>query len=50
VTVFDPSRAISRKPGDDVVGDGKPQFGGWTWRYDLVDAAAFHTEVALTCE
>jgi hypothetical protein len=36
VAVFDPPRAISRKPGQDIAGDGKPQFGGWTWRYDLV--------------
>ena len=36
VAVFDPPRAISWEPGQDIAGDGKPQFGGWIWRYDLV--------------
>jgi hypothetical protein len=45
VAVFDPPRAISWEPGQDVAGDGKPQFGGWTWRYDLVATEPSHTEV-----
>ena len=48
VAVFDPSRAISQKPGHDFAGDGKPQFGGWTWRNDLVATQPSDTEVTLT--
>ena len=48
VAVFDPPRAISWQPGQDIAGDGKPQFGGWTWRYDLVAAEPSRTEVTLT--
>ena len=48
VAVFDPPRAISWQPGQDIGGDGKPQFGGWTWRYDLVAAEPSRTEVTLT--
>ena len=48
VAVFDPPRAISWEPGQDIAGDGKPQFGGWTWRYDLVAAEPSRTEVTLT--
>jgi hypothetical protein len=48
VTVFDPPRAISWQPGQDIAGDGKPQFGGWTWRNDLVAAEPSGTEVTLT--
>ncbi len=48
VAVFDPPRAISWQPGQDIVGDGKPQFGGWTWRYDLVAREPSRTEVTLT--
>jgi hypothetical protein len=48
VAVFDPPRAISWQPGQDIAGDGKPQFGGWTWRNDLVAAEPSGTEVTLT--
>ena len=48
VAVFDPPRAISWQPGQDIAGDGKPQFGGWTWRNDLVAAEPSGTEVMLT--
>ena len=48
VTAFDPPRAISWEPGQDVEGDGKPQFGGWIWRYDLVPTGPSGTEVTLT--
>ena len=37
VTVFDPPRAIAWEPGYDAAGDGNVRFGGWIWRYDLVD-------------
>ena len=48
VVVFDPSRAFSWKPGHDFAGDGKPRFGGWTWRNDLVATGPSHTEVTPT--
>jgi hypothetical protein len=32
VLAFDPPSAISWKPGHDA-GDGRLEFGGWTWRY-----------------
>ena len=46
--MFKPPRAISWQPGQDIAGDRKPQFGGWTWRYDLVVAEPVGTEVTLT--
>ena len=48
VAVFDPPRAISWEPGQDIAGDGTPQFGGWIWRYDLVATEPSRTEVTLT--
>jgi uncharacterized protein YndB with AHSA1/START domain len=48
VAVFTPPRAISWEPGQDIAGDGKPQFGGWVWRYDLVPTGPYRTEVTLT--
>jgi uncharacterized protein YndB with AHSA1/START domain len=48
VAVFAPPRVISWEPGQDIAGDGKPQFGGWVWRYDLVPAGPSRTEVTLT--
>jgi Polyketide cyclase / dehydrase and lipid transport len=48
VAVYDPPRAISWEPGQDVAGDGKLQFGGWIWRYDLVPVGPAGTEVTLT--
>jgi uncharacterized protein YndB with AHSA1/START domain len=38
VLAFDPPSAISWKPGYDA-GDGRLEFGGWTWRYDLLGIA-----------
>lgn len=48
VAAFDPPRAISWEPGQDVEGTGEPRSGGWTWRYDLVPAGATGTGVTLT--
>ena len=48
IAEFAPPRAISWEPGQDVAGDGKPQFGGWIWRYDLVPGGPSRTEVTLT--
>ena len=48
VAVYDPPRAISWEPGQDVAGDGKLQFGGWIWRYDLLPVGSAGTEVTLT--
>jgi uncharacterized protein YndB with AHSA1/START domain len=48
VAEFEPSRVISWEPGQDIAGDGKPQFGGWIWRYDLEPVAPSRTEVTLT--
>jgi hypothetical protein len=48
VAVFDPPRAISWEPGQDIAGGGKPQFGGWTWRYDLIATEPSRTAVTLT--
>jgi uncharacterized protein YndB with AHSA1/START domain len=48
VRVFDPPRAISWAPGQDLGGDGTLRFGGWTWRYDLTPADGSTTEVTLS--
>lgn len=48
VVAFDPPRTISWEPGQDVAGDGKVEFGGWIWRYDLAAADPTGTEVTLT--
>jgi uncharacterized protein YndB with AHSA1/START domain len=48
VRVFDPPRAISWEPGQDVAGDGNLSFGGWIWRYDLVPIPPHETKVTLT--
>ena len=47
VLAFDPPSAISWKPGYDS-GDGRLEFGGWTWRYDLAPAGPSKTRVTLT--
>lgn len=47
VQVFEPARAISWEPGQDVAG-GEPWFGGWIWRYDLTAASPHQTEVRLS--
>lgn len=46
VIAFDPPRAIAWEPGQRA-GDGI-EFGGWTWRYDLVPLGPSRTEVTLT--
>jgi uncharacterized protein YndB with AHSA1/START domain len=48
VEVFEPPRAISWQPGQDVAGDGELKFGGWIWRYDLVPTGPSTSEVTLT--
>ena len=48
VQVLDPPRAIGWVPGTDTGGDGHLEFGGWTWRYDLVPLGPSETEVTLT--
>jgi hypothetical protein len=47
VEVFDPPRAIGWLPGTEKE-DGQLDFGGWTWRYDLVALGPSATEVTLT--
>ena len=48
VQVLDPPRAIGWLPGSDTKGDGHLEFGGWSWRYDLVPLGPSETEVTLT--
>jgi hypothetical protein len=48
VRVFDPPRAISWAPGQDLAGDGTLRFDGWIWRYDLTPAGGSTTEVTLS--
>ena len=48
VATFEAPRTISWEPGQDIAGDGKPQFGGWLWRYDLSPTTPSATEVTLT--
>jgi uncharacterized protein YndB with AHSA1/START domain len=48
VATFDPPRAISWEPGQDVEGNGELKFGGWIWRYDLVSTDPARTDVTLT--
>jgi hypothetical protein len=48
VAVFDPPRMISWEPGQDIAGNEKPPFGGWTWRNDLVATEPSRTEVTPT--
>jgi hypothetical protein len=45
VATFEPPRAISWEPGQDVADGGEPQFGGWIWRYDLAPFGPSSTEV-----
>jgi hypothetical protein len=47
VQVLDPPCAIGWLPGTEK-GDGQLEFGGWTWRYDLVPLGPAETEVTLT--
>jgi len=48
VGVFDPPRAISWQPGQDVAGDGNLKFGGWVWRYDLSPVSQSESVVELS--
>src|SRR5262249_21669438 len=48
VRVFEPARAISWEPGQDIAGDGALKFGGWVWRYDLTPVGESETEVKLS--
>jgi uncharacterized protein YndB with AHSA1/START domain len=47
VQVFDPPRAIASLPGEEKE-DGRLEFGGWIWRYDLASLGPAETEVTLT--
>lgn len=47
VLVLEPPHAIGWLPGTEK-DDGDLEFGGWTWRYDLVPLGPFETEVTLT--
>ena len=47
VEVFDPPHAIRWRPGVEK-DDGHLEFGGWTWRYDLVPLGSADTDVTLT--
>ncbi|MBL1108790.1 polyketide cyclase [Streptomyces sp. 5-8] len=47
VQVLDPPRAIGWLTGQEK-GDGRLEFGGWIWRYDLVPLGPSETEVTLT--
>lgn len=47
VEVLDPPYAIGWLPGQEK-GDGRLEFGGWTWRYDLAPLDPSRTEVTLT--
>ncbi|WP_173132738.1 SRPBCC domain-containing protein [Kibdelosporangium persicum] len=47
VRVFDPPRAIGWLTGYET-DDGRLEFGGWLWRYDLRPLGPSQTEVTLT--
>ncbi|MGI5226972.1 hypothetical protein [Actinoallomurus sp. CA-142502] len=47
VAVLDPPRVIGWLTGTDQ-GDGRLEFGGWIWRYDLTPTGPSETEVTLT--
>ncbi|MET7508573.1 polyketide cyclase [Streptomyces albidoflavus] len=47
VHVLDAPRAIGWRTGEEKEG-GHLEFGGWTWRYDLVPLGPSETEVRLT--
>lgn len=46
IQVLDPPRAISWLPGTEK--DGRLEFGGWFWRYDLAPLGLSETEVTIT--
>lgn len=45
--VFDPPRAIGWMTGEEKE-DGRLEFGGWFWRYDLAPLGPSETAVTLT--
>jgi uncharacterized protein YndB with AHSA1/START domain len=47
IQVFDPPRAIGWLTGTEG-DDGRLEFGGWWWRYDLRPLGPAETEVTLT--
>ncbi|MDH6188084.1 hypothetical protein M2168_001116 [Streptomyces sp. CZ24] len=47
VHVLDPPRAIGWRTGEEKEG-GHLEFGGWTWRYDLVPLGPSESGVRLT--
>ncbi|WP_030371248.1 SRPBCC family protein [Streptomyces rimosus] len=47
VRVLDPPRAIGWLTGQEK-DDGRLEFGGWFWRYDLAPLGPSETEVTLT--
>src|SRR5438270_10357284 len=47
VVVLDPPRAIGWVTGQET-GDGRLEFGGWIWRYDLASLGPSETEVTLS--
>ncbi|MDX3109105.1 SRPBCC family protein [Nonomuraea angiospora] len=47
VQVLDPPRAIAWLTGSEK-DDGRLEFGGWLWRYDLVPLGPSETEVTLS--
>jgi hypothetical protein len=49
VQVLDPPRAIGWLTGYEN-DDGRLEFGGWMWRYDLAPLSPSETEVTLTCD
>ena len=42
VATFEPPRAISWEPGQEVEGEDERQAGGWIWRYDLARRTVEH--------
>lgn len=48
VHVFDAPRVIGWYTGYDPKGDGRLEFGGWFWRYDLEPIGPSETAVTLT--
>lgn len=48
VEVYEPPRAITWQPGQDVEGSDELSFGGWTYGYELADAGDGGTDVTLT--
>lgn len=47
VQVLDPPRALGWRTGQET-DDGRLEFGGWTWRYDLAPRGPSATEITLT--